>query len=56
MNKTARVLDKVTGLFGSVVDVSTDVGSLIVYVKLENGETVNRSLSEISYVEGGEKK
>lgn len=57
MNKTAKVLDKATGLSGEVVDVGTGAGALVVYVKLENGETVGRSLSEIQYVdEGGEKK
>jgi hypothetical protein len=51
----ACVIDKITKLTGHVVDVSTGVGSIIVYVKLENGETVNRALNAISFV-GGEKK
>ena len=42
-------IDKTTKLKGRVIDVSTKPGSVEVYVKLENGETVTRKINELIF-------
>jgi hypothetical protein len=54
--KKDNFMDKVTGLNCEVIDVSTNSGSINVYVKLSNGEVVTRELRQLVYLESKEVK
>jgi hypothetical protein len=40
--------DKITGLKGEIMDISTTPGSVEIFLKLENGDIVARKIKELN--------